>query len=143
MTLRTYNATRLILLVVLAVTFAPCYRAATPVDATVLVQAAQHDFTLGNYLGAIKSLQAAVSQTTANPEVYYWLGRSYYELRDYDNSVTHAEKAVSLDAKNSLYHQWLGRAYGGKADRDRSFFLAKKVKKELQEAVRLNPSNIE
>ncbi len=112
-------------------------------DVSGLVQAAQHDFALGNYLGSIKSLQSAVSQNTANAEAFFWLGRSYYELRDYDNAVVHAEKAVSLDNKNSLYHQWLGRAYGGKADRDKSFFLAKKVKKELEEAVRLNPSNIE
>ena len=112
-------------------------------DVSGLVQSARHDFALGNYIGSIKSLQSAVSQSTANAEAFFWLGRSYYELRDYDNAVVHAEKAVSLDNRNSLYHQWLGRAYGGKADRERSFFLAKKVKKELQEAVRLNPSNIE
>ena len=54
-------------------------------------------------------------------ERHYWLGRSYYEIRDYDNAITTAEKSVAIDAKNSVYHQWLGRAYGGKADRDRSF----------------------
>ena len=113
------------------------------VDASTLVQTAQHDFALGNYLNSIKSLQSAVTQNASNAEAFFWLGRSYYELKDFDNAVVHAEKSVLLDAKNSLYHQWLGRAYGGKADRDRSFFLAKKVKKELQEAVRLNPSNIE
>jgi tetratricopeptide (TPR) repeat protein len=135
---------RLFVLLGLACGFGVSHRAAAaPVDVSLLVQAAQHDFSLGNYSGAIKSLQTAISQNASSPEVYYWLGRSYYELRDFDNSVTHAEKAVFLDAKNSLYHQWLGRAYGGKADRDRSFFLAKKVKKELLEAVRLNPSNIE
>jgi tetratricopeptide (TPR) repeat protein len=73
--------------------------------------------------------------------VQYWIGRSYYELRDYDNAITAAEKSVELDAKNSLYHEWLGRIYGGKADRDRSFSYARKVKKEFEEAVRLNPSN--
>ncbi len=54
-----------------------------------------------------------------------------------------AEKAVELDPKNSLYHQWLGTIYGGKADRDRSFSDARKVKKEFEEAVRLNPSNVQ
>jgi tetratricopeptide (TPR) repeat protein len=113
------------------------------VDIAPLIQTAQHDFELGNYLVAIKTLKAATSQNSLSAEAFFWLGRSYYELRDFDNAVVHAEKAVSLDAQNSLYHQWLGRAYGGKADRERSFFLAKKVKKELVEAVRLNPSNIE
>lgn len=114
-----------------------------PIDVAGLIQAAQHEFELGNYLLAIRSLLAVTAQNYSNAEVFFWLGRSYYELRDYDNAVIHAEKAVSLDSGNSLYHQWLGRAYGSKADRDRSFFLAKKVKRELVEAVRLNPSNIE
>jgi tetratricopeptide (TPR) repeat protein len=114
-----------------------------PGDIGALIQAAEHDFDLGNYMVAIKTLQSAVSQNSLSAEAYFWLARSYYELRDFDNAVTHAEKAVALDVKNSLYHQWLGRAYGEKADRDKSFFLAKKVKKELQEAIRLNPSNIE
>jgi tetratricopeptide (TPR) repeat protein len=120
-------------------------RAARPSggDGAALVQTAQHQFNSGNYTAAITSLQAAISQNSSNADAYYWLGRCYYESRDYDNAVTQAEKSVSLDPKNSIYHQWLGRSYGGKADRDRSFFLAKKVKKEFQEAVRLNPSNVE
>ena len=114
-----------------------------PADVARLIQTARHDFELGNYLVAIKTLQAATEQDSLNAEVFFWLGRSYYELRDYDHAVVDGEKSVALDAQNSLYHQWLGRSYGGKADRERSFFLAKKVKRELAEAVRLNPSNIE
>jgi tetratricopeptide (TPR) repeat protein len=112
-------------------------------DVSAVVQVAQRQFNAGNYSTAITTLQSAVTQNPNSAEIYYWLGRNYYELRDYDNAITHAEKSVDLDAKNSLYHQWLGRAYGGKADRERSFSLAKKVKKEFQEAVRLNPSNIQ
>jgi tetratricopeptide (TPR) repeat protein len=112
-------------------------------DGAALVQTAQHQFNSGNYTAAITSLQAAISQNSSNAEAYYWLGRCYYEVRDFDSAVTQAEKSVSLDAKNSVYHQWLGTIYGGKADRDRSFFLAKKVKKEFEEAVRLNPSNVQ
>jgi tetratricopeptide (TPR) repeat protein len=117
--------------------------AAPPNEVGGMIQTARHEFDLGNYPSAVKTLQSAVSQNSVSAEAYYWLARSYYELGDFDNAVPQAEKAVALDAKNSLYHQWLGRAYGGKADRDRSFFLAKKVKKELEESVRLNPSNIE
>jgi tetratricopeptide (TPR) repeat protein len=116
--------------------------AAFPNDAPGLLQAAQRQYDAGNYGTAISTLQSAVSQNPSSAAAYYWLGRSYYEIRDYDNAIAQAKKAVALDAKNSLYHQWLGRAYGGKADRDRSFFLARKVKREFQEAVRWNPSNI-
>jgi tetratricopeptide (TPR) repeat protein len=111
-------------------------------DAAAMIQTAQRQFNSGNYSGAIGTLQAAISQNANSAEAYYWLGRSYYEIRDYDNAVTAGEKSVALDAKNSVYHEWLGRIYGGKADRDRSFSYARKVKKEFETAVELNPSNV-
>ncbi|MFZ0522484.1 MAG: tetratricopeptide repeat protein [Candidatus Acidiferrales bacterium] len=111
-------------------------------DASAQIQNAQRQFNAGNYSAAIATLQAAVQQNPNSGEAYYWLGRSYYEIRDYDNAITAAEKSVAIDAKNSVYHQWLGRIYGGKADRDRSFSYARKVKKEFETAVELNPSNI-
>lgn len=111
-------------------------------DGSAAIQAAQHQISAGNYTGAISTLQAVVPGNSSSAELFYWLGRGYYEMRDWDNAVVQGEKSVSLDPKNSLYHQWLGRSYGGKADRDRSFSLAKKVKSEFKEAVSLNPSNI-
>jgi tetratricopeptide (TPR) repeat protein len=121
----------------------PVFAAGFPPDASAAIQTAQHQFNSGNYTAAIKTLQAAATQNPNNAEVQYWLERCYYELRDYDNAVVAGEKAVELDPKNSLYHQWLGTIYGGKADRDRSFSDARKVKKEFEEAVRLDPSNVQ
>jgi tetratricopeptide (TPR) repeat protein len=111
-------------------------------DIAGILQTAQRQFNAGNYSGAITTLQPAVTQSPSSAEVYFWLGRSYYELHDYDNAIAQAEKSVQFDPRNSEYHHWLGIAYGEKADRDRSFTIAKKVKKEFQEAVRLDPSNI-
>ena len=117
-------------------------QAAAGAEVSGAIETAQRHFRAGSYAEAIKSLQSAAAQNSSNGEVYYWLGRSYYELRDYDNSVPQLTRAATLDARNSDYHMWLGRAYGGQADRQRSFFLARKVKKEFQEAVSLNPANI-
>jgi tetratricopeptide (TPR) repeat protein len=114
----------------------------TPADASAAIQNATRQFNSGNYSGSISTLQPAVAQNPNNAELYFWLARSYYELHDYDNAIANAEKAVQIDPKNSNYHLWLGRAYGGKADREHSFFLAKKVKKEFEDAVAANPSNI-
>ncbi len=111
-------------------------------DAPGAIESAQHQFNAGNYAAAIATLQATASQNASNAAAAYWLGRSYYEIFDYDNAIAQLERAVSLDPKNSLYHQWLGRADGGKADRDRSFSMAKKVKKEFQQAVTFDPSNV-
>ena len=118
---------------------------AAPVRAQVsnAIQTAQRNFNAGNYAAAISALQPVATGSSSNAEAYFWLGRSYYEISDYDSSVAQLEKAASLDPKNSVYQMWLGRAYGGKADRERSFSLAKKVKKQFQLAVSLNPSNIE
>jgi len=111
-------------------------------DSAASLQAAQNQFSAGNYSAAVTTLQALIMNDASNATAYYWLGRSYYELHDYDNAIMQGEKSVSLDPNNSLYHQWLGEEYGGAADRDRSFSDAKKVKKEFQAAVSLNPSNI-
>jgi tetratricopeptide (TPR) repeat protein len=111
-------------------------------DASSAVQTAQRQMNSGNYTAAISTLQAAIPGNPSSGELFYWLGRAYYEVRDWDSAVAQGEKSVSLDAKNSLYHDWLGREYGGKADRDRSFSDAKKVKSEFKQAVALDSSNI-
>jgi tetratricopeptide (TPR) repeat protein len=116
--------------------------AAMPPDISALLQTAQRQFNAGNYSAAITTLQSAITQNPSSGEVYYWLGRTYYEIRDYDNAIAAGEKSIALDPKNSVYHQWLGRIYGGKADRDRSFSYARKVKKEFEAAVQLNPDNL-
>jgi tetratricopeptide (TPR) repeat protein len=115
---------------------------AKPADISALLQTAQRQFNAGNYSAAITTLQSAITQNPSSGEAYYWLGRTYYEIRDYDNAIVAGEKSIALDPKNSVYHQWLGRIYGGKADRDRSFSYARKVKKEFEAAVELNPDNL-
>lgn len=111
-------------------------------DASALLGSAQHQFGLGNYLAAIATLRAVVLQNPLSAEAFYWLGRCYYEIRDFDNAIAQAEKSVALQPQNSVYQDFLGRAYGGKADREKSFFSARKVKKQFEQAVRLDPSNI-
>ncbi len=106
------------------------------------LQTAERRFEAGAYSSAIAALKDFVGQHPESAGAHFWMARCYYELHDYDDSVEQAKRAVELDPQNSLYHQWLGRAYGGKADRRKSFFLARKVRKELEKAVELDPSNI-
>ncbi len=100
-------------------------------------------FDLGNYGAAATALNNLAARNSNDAEAQFWLARTYYEQKDFDNSATHAEHAVQIDPKNSDYHLWLGRSYGQQADRERSFSLARKVKKEFEEAVRLNPKNLD
>jgi tetratricopeptide (TPR) repeat protein len=111
-------------------------------DWPALLEEAQHQFGTGNYLDAIVTLRSVISQNPLSAEGFYWAGRCYYEIRDFDNAVAYEEKSVALQPQNSVYRDWLGRAYGAKADREKSFSIARKVKKQFQQAVRLDPSNI-
>jgi tetratricopeptide (TPR) repeat protein len=111
-------------------------------SSSAIVSQAEQQFEAGNYSGAIATLQPLASANSLDGDVYFWLERSYYELRDYDNAVANGEKSVAIDPKNSQYHQWLGEADGGKADVERSFSLARKVKKEFEAAVNLDGLNV-
>jgi tetratricopeptide (TPR) repeat protein len=107
------------------------------------LRVAEQEFATGNYAAAVTTLQGALTRKPQDARAIYWLGRCYYELRDYDNAASQLEQAVKFDSKNSEFHDWLGRAYGGKADRDRSFMEARKVRNEFEEAVHLDPANIQ
>ena len=72
--------------------------------------------------------------------------RVRYMLEQWDAAVDECEQAVRLDGQNSGYHLWLGRALGQKASRANflsAFSLAKRVRAEFEESVRLNPGNAE
>jgi tetratricopeptide (TPR) repeat protein len=116
----------------------------TPMSASTVgaVDTARAAFDAGNYSGAVKTLDSALSDAPKDPSLHYWALRSYYELRDYENAVTHGETAVKLDPQNAEYTRWLGRAYGAKAEQSRSFFLARKVKQAFEAAVHLAPTSI-
>jgi tetratricopeptide (TPR) repeat protein len=67
-------------------------------------------------------------------------------LRQWDAAASQCERAVQLEGQNSVYHLWLGRALGERADRAsflNAYSLAKRVRAEFEEAVRLNPRNAE
>lgn len=70
--------------------------------------------------------------------------RVRYSLEQWDAAVSACEQAVRLDGQNSDDRLWLGRALGEKADRANflsAYSLAKRVRSEFEEAVKLNPRN--
>jgi len=63
-------------------------------------------------------------------------------LEQWNAALTECQQAVGLDGENSRYHLWLARALGEKASRASfltAYALAKRVRAELEEAVRLDP----
>jgi tol-pal system protein YbgF len=61
-------------------------------------EAAQNQRRSGNYQGAITAFQSFIAQhprSTLAPRAQYWIGDSYYNLRDYKNAITSQQRLVS------------------------------------------------
>jgi tetratricopeptide (TPR) repeat protein len=105
------------------------------------VQIARTQFEAGNYTEVIARLNG-LQDLALDPDIWYWLGRSYYEKGNYADAVMYLEKASEASPQNAEYQRWLGRAYGGQAERSHSFILARKVRKAFETAVSIDPNNI-
>lgn len=100
----------------------------------------------GRYQELARALQTAVEDQPQAAALHYWLGRSYYELRDYNRAESSLDRATELAPGRSEYHDWLGKASGRKAEQSNPFSamsLARKAYHAFQTAVRLAPTNIE
>jgi len=107
---------------------------------------AQHDYNTGHYNRAVDALNSAVVKTPNDASLYFLLGQSYYQLRDFSHALASLERATQLAPKNSQYRDWLARSYGRKAEE--SVFLsamswARKSHREFEIAVELDPENFE
>jgi len=67
-------------------------------------------------------------------------------LESWDEAASQCEQAVRLDPQSSAAHLWLGRALGERASRAsflNAYSLAKRVRQEFEEAVRLDPTSLD
>ena len=103
----------------------------------------------GLYRQAAEALNAAVQREPQESSLRYWLGRCFYELRDYNRAISNLEHAITLEPDRSDYHDWLGKSYGRKAEETNRFSafssmsLAHKTHREFETAVRLDENNLE
>ncbi|MGA9670700.1 MAG: hypothetical protein WBQ94_15930 [Terracidiphilus sp.] len=106
-------------------------------QANELLQAGEADKALA-LLGSLPQPASAQAHNLAC--------RVRFTLEQWDAAIKECEQAVHLDGQNASYHLWLGRALGEKADRASflsAFSLAKRVREEFEEAVRLDPHYVE
>jgi tetratricopeptide (TPR) repeat protein len=95
---------------------------------------------------ALALLTPIVQQDANNAQAHNLECRVWLTEGALDAAVNECEKAVGLEPDNSNHHLWLGRALGDKADHAtflNAYSLAKKVRAEFEEAVRLDPQNAE
>lgn len=89
---------------------------------------------------------ALLDKLDGNAEAYNLKCRVEYTLEQWERAANNCEQAVKLDEQSSNNHLWLGRALGERASRASflsAYSLAKRVRAEFEEAVRLNPRNVE
>ncbi len=99
-------------------------------------------FEAGEYQHVQTGSEEALALTPQDPVLHYWLARSSYELNSFDTAVRAAEDACRLNPQSSDFQMWLGRAYGRKAEIESSFFLARKTRRAMETAVKLDGTNI-
>ena len=92
------------------------------------------------------SLEAAVREDPADARAASYLGRVYLAAGNSDRAVDWMVRSVAIEPANAEYHLWLGRAYGQQAMKAsvlKQPALARKVRKEFEDASRLDPDNLE
>lgn len=99
-------------------------------------------------LTPLVSIAATAQQASANAEAQreFDLGRAALRRNDVDAGIRHFENCVRLDDLSSSCHAWVGNALGSVAERTSKLklpFLAKRIKKEFDRAVELDPENLE
>lgn len=79
----------------------PAAPASASGDETRVYEAAQAQRRIGNYQGAIAAFQSFVTQYPKSPlapRAQYWIGDSYFNLRDYKNAIASQQKLVTTYA---------------------------------------------
>jgi tetratricopeptide (TPR) repeat protein len=103
-------------------------------------------FDGAQYAEARSELRALQKADDRNAATAYYLGRIAAFDNDYDEAIRQLERAVKLEEGNALYHVWLGSAIAeaaGRASKFKQPFMARRVKKEWERAVQLDPNQIE
>ena len=109
----------------------------TLAQANAALQAGEADKALSLLAAAPQSGEGAAAAQNLECRVRF-------TLEEWRAAAQSCEEAVRLDGANSDYHMWLGRVLGEEADRASfltAFSLGKRVRREFEEAVRLDPRN--
>ncbi len=107
---------------------------------------AMHLYEHGKFKQAVTLLSEMIRSSPEDPQLRFWLGKSYLKIQEWRDAVRELEKAVQIEPSNALYHLWLGRACGGRASHViffRAFGWARRVVKEFETARELAPENLD
>jgi tetratricopeptide (TPR) repeat protein len=95
---------------------------------------------------ALRTLDSTLAANPADAEALNYRCRVYYQEEEWRHAIADCEAAVRAEPSSSDFHLWLGRAYGQQAQHVMmitAFKLARRVSSEFQQAVQLDPNNVE
>jgi tetratricopeptide (TPR) repeat protein len=110
-----------------------------------IIQEALNYYNQKNYAKAKALLEKIIDSDEKNAEAHYYLGYTLFKLKNLDGAIKECERAVELDNDNADYHYDLGRLYGEDANNASIFrlpLLGRKIKREAEIALKLNPDHI-
>jgi tetratricopeptide (TPR) repeat protein len=107
-----------------------------------VIERARTAFDAGRYSEAAQLLEPLAGPNTLDAPASYWFGRAKLEEHDYRGAVDAFARAVNITPNDAEYRRWLARAQAEIADRERSFTMARRVRQQLEQAARLDPSNV-
>src|SRR5437773_3021811 len=141
----SFNRRGVVLFAIATTSFTTVFVAAADSSASRaidVVDQGRQQFEAGRYGEAVAILNARVEYAPRDAAAYFWLGRARFELGDFSGAIRALERGVDVNPDDSEYHRWLGRSYGEEADRKRSFLLARRVRRQFEDAVRLGPDSV-
>jgi len=115
-------------------------------EASAALQAGEADKALALLNSLPPQLESLPDSSASQAEAANLECRVRLTLEQWNAAATECQQAVRLDEQNSSYHLWLARALGEKASRASfltAYSLAKRVRAEFEESVRLDPRNAE
>ena len=107
---------------------------------------ARQQFDQRNYDAAKVEFTALAKTSPNDVTIRLYLGRIAIQQNDADEAVKQLERCGEIDDRNAECHAYLGDALGVAAQHASKFrqpFLAKRIKKEFEHAVELDPGCIE
>jgi tetratricopeptide (TPR) repeat protein len=107
---------------------------------------ARASFDARRYAEARALLEPTVKAQPRNAAAHFWLGRALFAEQRWEDAAKSFERAIALEESRSDYHLWLGNAAGQQAQRANKLkqpFLAKKVQREFERAVQLDPASVD
>jgi len=115
-------------------------------QANAALQAGEADKALALLASLTTLLESLPDSSASAAEAANLECRVRLMLEQWNAAAALCQQAVRLDGQNAAYHLWLARALGEKADRASfltAYALAKRVRAEFEESVRLDPHSAE